>query len=807
MALNDAVPSSATDVFKRNAEDADKLLNASGPVTNRLGNQLLSWEQISQSHAAWNNRGAWTAATAYAVNDIWQDGVNWYVVLSAYTSGASAAADIAGTNVTVLQSKKQVIAINSVSDISGLKGTYDDQQIRLKGWSPDSAMGGGILYWDAAKPKSDHNGASIFSPTVPYSATTANYLNGVGETDAGGSGCWIMLDSSSFTSITVYPIAGEVDFAPRLSSLLDDYDEITCLGTFSILTAIPTITNTTIKGVRGSTVFDMSNSTVVGTPFVLGSEGKIEGVSFVGDTPVDASFVFNASEEYADTVTEMLDKKGQGVLGAITIGTKTSHVKDCEFTFFSDFVVQTVKNNTGSDSHALDCGVSNSRFIYNFGCIDIPGTSEYMKFHNNSMCWNIYGVYKAGGNNTFTGNNIDHNRINFVTRDGHNNSHGSIVGGTVNHAKLCGVLASEITSGEIFSGVNMFDLGDLGIYIRKSRGVNLSGGLLGRVSIYCEGISEEVGYPGVNRISNNLFNLHGVDYKIHRNWNPVTELSDSTMPDNCVFRDNWNMEGDEAKDGSTWNTTVLNDTEVADSDGFIQQQTLATNESPDTNSRTVIGKPIDGRKYLGNGSKSGAIKITLPITGFNTANCSFRINIRTSNRMGGVVEFGAMTLAGGSWANIVVNEDEMPYKIRLGKDATSGKPVIYIGELDTVFISAMVDVEEFAMHAGSFTESHYWKRGWEISQESTAFDNVTQEFLSDFTGAAGDISTIDYNSELYVNPSLSTGAPDAISGWCKTSVRSAGSAIRKQEFTTLGNKLYIRTTQSGDTGYTAWIEK
>lgn len=102
MALNDAVPSSATDVFKRNAEDADRLLNASGSVTNRLGNQILTWEQISQSHAAWNNRGSWVTATAYAVNDVWEDGGVWYVVLSAYTSGATAAADIAGPNIAVL---------------------------------------------------------------------------------------------------------------------------------------------------------------------------------------------------------------------------------------------------------------------------------------------------------------------------------------------------------------------------------------------------------------------------------------------------------------------------------------------------------------------------------------------------------------------------------------------------------------------------------------------------------------------------------------------------------------------------------
>tara|TARA_R110002126_G_scaffold98571_1_gene229501 strand:- start:244 stop:2508 length:2265 start_codon:yes stop_codon:yes gene_type:complete len=179
MALNDAVPSSATDVFKRNAEDADKLLNASGPIINRLGNQLLTWEQISQSHAAWNNRGAWATKTAYAVNDTWEDGGIWYVVLSAYTSGASAAADIAGPNVAVLNgnfgsaatkdvgtSFDQVplnssLRANTIADLRALIPTTDGQQVALLGHTL-AGIGGGTFYYDASDTTSaDNNGTVI----------------------------------------------------------------------------------------------------------------------------------------------------------------------------------------------------------------------------------------------------------------------------------------------------------------------------------------------------------------------------------------------------------------------------------------------------------------------------------------------------------------------------------------------------------------------------------------------------------------------------------------------------------------------
>lgn len=163
MALNDAVPSSATDVFKRNAEDADRLLNASGAVTNRLGNQLLSWEQISQSHAAWNNRGAWATATAYSVNDIWEDGGIWYVVLSAYTSGASAAADIAGPNVAILQSG--AIFADNYQDIRDYAGLSDILYAKGKASIADGGQNFFQKVTGASPATYTDNGVNVIVPT------------------------------------------------------------------------------------------------------------------------------------------------------------------------------------------------------------------------------------------------------------------------------------------------------------------------------------------------------------------------------------------------------------------------------------------------------------------------------------------------------------------------------------------------------------------------------------------------------------------------------------------------------------------
>ena len=260
--------------------------------------------------------------------------------------------------------KSVVSSKDSVQDLVGYTGLIQGQQVSLKGWHPDSDVGGGTLYWDAAKPKSDHNGASIFSPTVPYSATTGDYLDGVGETDVGGAGCWVMLDSSASTSINVYPLDGEVDFVKRLESLVSIYDEITCIGTFPINSKMQTIiTNTKIKGIRGKTTFDLSNSSVAGEVFTLSDNAVFEGISFIGDTTVDPDFVFNSSDLYADTPDEVLSRKGEGTLTAIRMSRNSCKIDNCEFSYFSSFAVRTNANNSGAVAHGLSTGVTNSRFV------------------------------------------------------------------------------------------------------------------------------------------------------------------------------------------------------------------------------------------------------------------------------------------------------------------------------------------------------------------------------------------------------------------------------------------------------------
>lgn len=88
-----------------------------------------------------------------------------------------------------------------LSNIQSLMNKSPDPGLayNVKGYVPGTSFGGGRFYWDSAKSKSQHNGITVFSPTVPwdgsYSALAA-FLAGTGEASPGASGCWIRMDSN-----------------------------------------------------------------------------------------------------------------------------------------------------------------------------------------------------------------------------------------------------------------------------------------------------------------------------------------------------------------------------------------------------------------------------------------------------------------------------------------------------------------------------------------------------------------------------------------------------------------------------------
>lgn len=129
---------------------------------------------------------------------------------------------------------KAVARIDSVEDIEGLTGDYDGQQISMLGWHPDSDIGGGKLYWDSGRAKSDHNGGTVFSPTVPWSLIIGDYLDGIGETDPSGNGVWVRFDKKSNKIINIrhFGAIGDASTNPlnddtaAIDAAIDLYDSL-----------------------------------------------------------------------------------------------------------------------------------------------------------------------------------------------------------------------------------------------------------------------------------------------------------------------------------------------------------------------------------------------------------------------------------------------------------------------------------------------------------------------------------------------------------------------------------------------------
>lgn len=103
-----------------------------------------------------------------------------------------------GTQTLVDALNSRVAAIGSVADIGSIvtASLADGDEVALASWHPSGdplgrKYGGGVLAWDSSRAKSEHDGGSVFSPTVPWTTTVADYLSATGETDPTGFGCFV----------------------------------------------------------------------------------------------------------------------------------------------------------------------------------------------------------------------------------------------------------------------------------------------------------------------------------------------------------------------------------------------------------------------------------------------------------------------------------------------------------------------------------------------------------------------------------------------------------------------------------------
>jgi len=176
----------------------------------------------------------------------------------------------------------------SVKDLSGLVGDYDGQQVSLLGWHPDTDIGGGVFCWDTAKAKSDHNGGTVLSPTVPWSVILGDYLSGSGETEPTGFGAWVRKNVEYVTPENfgggVTAAGSENRIAVSVASLQSNDLRLSHSGVYNF-DAPPTVNLNTVTmispnaSVSGATLEELNatsfvNGAIAGYPFAPDARGK-----------------------------------------------------------------------------------------------------------------------------------------------------------------------------------------------------------------------------------------------------------------------------------------------------------------------------------------------------------------------------------------------------------------------------------------------------------------------------------------------------------------------------------------------------
>lgn len=87
---------------------------------------------------------------------------------------------------------KNQLFVKSIKDLMVL--ALKDVPVQVSSYVPGTEFGGGLFQWDSTKPKSQHNGITIFSPTVPWDGAYNSipaFIRKTGETAPAGTGCWV----------------------------------------------------------------------------------------------------------------------------------------------------------------------------------------------------------------------------------------------------------------------------------------------------------------------------------------------------------------------------------------------------------------------------------------------------------------------------------------------------------------------------------------------------------------------------------------------------------------------------------------
>ncbi len=254
---NNPVPSDHPADARDNFKIIDEFVNSRGILTSpsRTGRQILTLTRYNElvqpnidgAEAAAVSAAASAAAAEAAVSGLDYQGL-WPDTGGSASKGDTYQTQVSGTGTgqyfTALQnttvdpvgddvSWREVVSVDSfsrytdraysdVSELISSPSVNDEGLFKVTSWNSGWAAqvnkprGGGNFVFRGNIPKSDHNGGTVISPTVPFNGRD-DFINGIGESDPSGSGCFVRLFESM--SVDFFGVLG--DFNPSLPSTDD----------------------------------------------------------------------------------------------------------------------------------------------------------------------------------------------------------------------------------------------------------------------------------------------------------------------------------------------------------------------------------------------------------------------------------------------------------------------------------------------------------------------------------------------------------------------------------------------------------
>ena len=315
-----------------------------------------------------------------------------------------------------------------------------------------------------------------------------------------------------------------------LATSLSLYDNVFVpVGTHTITTPVTITTGKKISGVKGKSILQTSGIDTL-LNIDNASDITITDLTLLGEASDNSYTWQGVSSGVIDSLQGAENYDNIGTSIGIKIDNSNGIIlQNLEVKNFDRAGIEI--SNTG-DTYADGFWITDCLIEHCYIGLYLNNEAEFSLVKGLVSRINQIAVYHTSGNMAFANCSFNTNRIGLFIKDGVNGSHSSYSNSNFNHCSLYGVCADSVVNGMMIDNPQLWYAP---VYLKDSRGITVSDGLIGNASFYFEG-----SYSGGANLVNDMMFYNGTVYE---NYNSSTS--------NTKLKNNW------FRDGST-STSINN---------------------------------------------------------------------------------------------------------------------------------------------------------------------------------------------------------------------------------------------------------